>query len=223
MSVHDMPGPHHDVTEGRIMSAIDLPSLALILAALARGGTRLHLDDTPGLAALGGALTALGARVEAGGTWLVQGRGTGGWREPERVLDLDARPGAALLLAGALAAHDLTAILSAESVSLTGLRPALERVGARLTLRRGDQLPGAVTGTPWPLPALHEGLGADEGMAVLLAGLNSPGRTGVTLLPEMEQSLDLLRRFGAVVSVEGGSVWVTGYPDLMGPDSPIHA
>lgn len=203
------------------MSSIDLPSLALILAALARGGARLHLTDTSGLDALGGALTALGATVEAGETWLVRGRGLGGWREPDRVLELDMRPGAALLLAGALAPHDVTAVLAAESVALTGLRRALERVGARLCLRRGDLLPGTITGTPWPLPALHEGLGTVEGMALLLAGLNSPGRTGVTLLADMEPGLDLLRRFGAVVTVDARTVWVTGYPDLLGPDGVI--
>lgn len=203
------------------MSKIDLSSLALILAALARGGTRLHLTDTAGLDTLGGALTALGATVEAGETWLVRGQGVGGWREPDRVLDLTMRPGAALLLAGALAVHDVTAVLAAESVSLTGLRPALERIGARLTVRRGDLLPGAITGTPWPLPCLHEGLSAEEGMALLLAGLNSPGRTGVPLLSVMEPGLDLLRRFGAVVSVAGTQVWVAGYPDLIAPDDPI--
>lgn len=205
------------------MSAIDLPSLALILAALARGGTRLHIGDHSGLAALVGALAALGVTVEEGEAWFVRGRGMGGWREPDRVLDLGARPGAVPLLAGTLAAHDLTAVLCAESVALTGLRPALERVGARLTLRRGNRLPGAITGTPWPLPALHEGLGADDGVALLLAGLNSPGRTGVTMLPEMEPALDLLRRFGAVVSVEAETVWVTGYPDLRGPDNILEA
>lgn len=203
------------------MSAIDLPSLALILAALARGGTRLHIGHHPGLVALGGALVALGATVTAGEPWLVQGRGLGGWREPDRVLDLGACPGAVPLMAGALAAHDLTAVLCAESVALTGLRPALERVGARLILRRGDLLPGTITGTAWPLPALHEGLEAVEGGALLLAGLNSPGRTGVTMLPAMEPALALLGRFGAAVSVEAETVWVTGYPDLIGPDSII--
>lgn len=203
------------------MSAIDLPSLALILAALARGCTQMHAYGSSGLDALAHALTALGARVAAGETCRVQGRGMGGWCEPDRVLDLTARPGAVPFLAGALAAHDVTAILAAESVSLAGLRPALERVGARLTLRRDDLLPGAITGTPWPLPALHEGLGAADGIGLLLAGLNSPGRTGVTMLPEMEPALDLLRRFGAEVSVAGGHVWVAGYPDLIGPDDPI--
>lgn len=203
------------------MSAIDLPSLALILAALARGGAQMHAHDTSGLDALAHALTALGATVEAGAAWRVRGRGMGGWCEPDRVLDLGARPGAVPFLAGALAAHDVTAVLAAESVSLAGLRPALERVGARLTLRRDDLLPGAITGTPWPLPALHEGLGAAEGMGLLLAGLNSPGRTGVTMMAGMEPALHLLRRFGAEVSVAGTQVWVAGYPDLIGPDEPI--
>lgn len=207
------------------MSAIDLPSLALILAALARGCTSLHAPDTDDLAGLTLALTALGATVDRRGTggWFIQGRGLGGWREPDRVLDLGTRGQAVPLLAGALAAHDLTALLSAESVALTGLRPALERVGARLTLRRGYRLPGAIIGAPWPLPALHEGLGADDGMALLLAGLNSPGRTGVTMLPTMEPALALLGRFGAAVSVEAETVWVTGYPDLIAPKDPIHA
>ncbi|MBJ7414666.1 MAG: hypothetical protein JHC88_04230, partial [Niveispirillum sp.] len=71
--------------------------------------------------------------------------------------------------------------------------------------------------------ALHDGLGAADGIGLLLAGLNSPGRTGVTMLPEMEPALDLLRRFGAGVRVEDGNVWVTGYPDLLGSGDPIHA
>lgn len=209
------------------MSQIDLPSLALILGALARGTT--HIDGVTGLAGLAAALTALGAGVEAGGgdIWEMRGTGVGGWREPARVLDPAGRPGALPLLAGLLATHAFTALLAGDSdageLSLAGLRGPLERVGAHFALRRGDRLPGAITGTPWPLPALHEGLDATTSMALLLAGLNSPGRTGVTMQAGLAPGIELLRRFGAGVELADGQAWIVGYPDLTGTDVPAAA
>lgn len=203
------------------MPAIDLSSLALILGAMARGTTGVTGTDDTGLDGLAAALGALGADVtKAGpGGWVVRGTGVGGWREPDRVLDLSRRPGAVPLLAGVLAASPFTAVLEGDSGNgLATLRAPLERLGAGFALRRLDRLPGSVTGTPWPLPARHEGLGPVDGMAVLLAGLNSPGRTGVTDMRDLAAGIGLLRRFGAVVDQMDGTAWITGHPDLTGLD-----
>lgn len=207
------------------MTTLDLPALALIAAAQARGITRVTAGDGGDLTALAAALTALGAVVSRAdaGDWQVQGTGVGGWREPDTVLDLSGRPGAVPLLAGALATCDFTSVLAGDSGLTPGLCRALWGLGARLTLRRQDRLPGAVTGTAWPLPALHSGLAMAEGLALLLAGLNSPGRTGVTMVAGMKPAVDLLRRFGAPLAVADGVVWVTGFADLAGADIVIGA
>ncbi|MBP7334526.1 MAG: 3-phosphoshikimate 1-carboxyvinyltransferase, partial [Niveispirillum sp.] len=206
------------------MAQTDLSSLALILAAAARGTTRLSGGKGDGARQLATALTALGARLDddGQGCWTVRGTGTGGWREPGRVLELGLVPGAAALLAGMLATLPFPCVLAADSgqapLSLAALRAPLERVGARLVLGRGDQLPGSITGAAWPLPAHHAGLDGAAALPILLAGLNSPGRTGVDALPELEPALTLLRRFGAGVETADGVTWVTGYPDLTGTD-----
>ena len=206
------------------MSPIDLPSLALILAAAARGATHVAGTGLPDRAQLAVVLAALGARLDADGQggWNVRGTGTGGWREPGRVLELGRAPGAVPLLAGMLAVQPFTSVLATDSgnasLSLAALRGPLERVGARLVLGRLDRLPGTVTGTVCPLPARHDGLGPVEGLSVLLAGLNSPGRTGVDDVPGLAPGLDMLRRFGVQVQVVDGTAWVTGYPDLAGAD-----
>lgn len=206
------------------MARIDLSPLAMILAATARGTTRLRGVGGKGAVQLAAALTALGARLDGDGqgNWSVRGTGTGGWREPGRVLELGLVPDAVPMLAGMLATLPFTSVLAADSgedgISLTTLRGPLTRVGARLVLGRGDRLPGSITGTAWPLPAHHPGLADSACLALLLAGLNSPGRTGVDCLPDLEPALDLLRRFGAQVTCLDGVTWVTGYPDLTGTD-----
>lgn len=212
---------------------VDLPALALILASLARGTSRIGgVADIGGLSGLAGALRALGAGIAADGGdgWIVRGRGVGGWAEPARVLELGARPEAAALLAGALSTHPFHAVLAADSgdapVGLTGIRLALTRIGAEIRLRRLDRLPGAIAGAVWPLPALHDMAGADAADAVglLLAGLNIPGRTAVRVAASavLDPALDLLRHFGAAVTVDraDGQVVaaVTGHADLTARD-----
>ena len=64
---------------------------ALVLAALAVGESQITgLPDHGALLCMASALRALGAEVvqEAPGTWRVAGRGIGGLREPDSVLDV---------------------------------------------------------------------------------------------------------------------------------------
>lgn len=205
------------------MALVDLSSLALILGAMARGPTRLPIVPGLGQAQLVRALMALGATIrdDGAGFWQVYGTGVGGWREPDRVLELGQIIGAVPLLAGALTTFPATFVLAADStdgpVSVGTLRDSLERIGARLALSRGDHLPGALIGTSWPLPGCHDDLSPPDAAAILLAGLNTPGRTGVPA-SGLVGVIDLLHRFGAVTEVADGHVWVTGHPDLMGAD-----
>src|ERR1700681_3642860 len=81
---------------------------ALILGSLAIGRTRItDLLEGDDVLRTAQALRDLGARIERGpdGTWSVHGMGTGGWREPESVLDLGNSGTGARLLIGAAATH----------------------------------------------------------------------------------------------------------------------
>lgn len=211
---------------------------ALILGALAVGETRivglLASDDVLATAA---AVKALGAQAEQdeNGDWRVYGRGVGGLAEPQGVLDMGNSGTAARLLMGVVATHPFTATFAGDK-SLS-VRP-MERVmtplslmGAQFTTRSGGCLPITVTGAPSPVPIAYElpVASAQIKSAVLLAGLNTPGRTTVIEpQPTRDHTERMLGHFGAeVVIVEkpgapgGGGVkeiTLTGQPELTGAE-----
>ncbi|MCH7936925.1 MAG: 3-phosphoshikimate 1-carboxyvinyltransferase [Proteobacteria bacterium] len=211
---------------------------ALILGALAVGETRiaglLASDDVLATAA---AVRALGAQAEQddNGDWRVYGRGVGGLAEPQGVLDMGNSGTAARLLMGVVATHPFTATLAGDK-SLS-VRP-MERVmtplslmGAQFTTRSGGCLPITVTGAPSPVPITYElpVASAQIKSAVLLAGLNTPGRTTVIEpQPTRDHTERMLGHFGAeVVIVEkpgapggGGAkeITLTGQPELTGAE-----
>ena len=211
---------------------------ALILGALAVGETRivglLASDDVLATAA---AVRALGAQAEQdeNGDWRVYGRGVGGLAEPQGVLDMGNSGTAARLLMGVVATHPFTATFAGDK-SLS-VRP-MERVmtplslmGAQFTTRSGGCLPITVTGAPSPVPITYElpVASAQIKSAVLLAGLNTPGRTTVIEpQPTRDHTERMLGHFGAeVVIVEkpgapggGGAkeITLTGQPELTGTE-----
>jgi 3-phosphoshikimate 1-carboxyvinyltransferase len=206
---------------------------ALMLGAVAVGRSRvtglLAGDDVLRTAQ---ACRALGARVERqdDGSWTVDGVGVGGLGEPAEVLDMGNSGTAARLLLGLLATHDFTAVMTGDA-SLAR-RPMgrviepLERMGARFASRAGGRLPLAVTGAKSPLPIEYRlpVASAQVKSAVLLAGLNAPGRT-VVIEPEAtrDHSETMLRHFGAEVVVEpvaggGRRIALTGQPELAARD-----
>ncbi len=206
---------------------------ALMLGSVAVGRTRIEGllagDDVLRTAA---ACRALGAAIErrADGAWTVDGVGVGGLAEPAQVLDMGNSGTAARLLLGLLATHDLTATMTGDASLVR--RPMgrviepLERIGARFTARSGGRLPLAVVGAKSPLPIEYRlpVASAQVKSAVLLAGLNAPGKT-VVIEPEAtrDHSETMLRHFGATVTVEpaeggGRRITLTGQPELTARD-----
>jgi 3-phosphoshikimate 1-carboxyvinyltransferase len=176
------------------------------------------------------AIRALGATVERddGGVWRVRGRGLGGLTEPADILDMGNSGTAARLLMGILASHPLTVFLSGDaslcSRPMARVRAPLEQFGAQMITRSGGRMPLAIIGTADPVP-VHYRLpvaSAQVKSAVLLAGLNTPGRTtAVELQPTRDHTERMLRHFGAEVDVaeEGDgalAITVTGQPELTG-------
>lgn len=204
---------------------------ALMFGALAVGESRveglLEGDDVLRTAA---AMRALGAEVErlADGSWRLYGRGVGGLKEPEDVVDLGNSGTGARLMMGLVATHPFTTLFTGDaslrSRPMKRVSAPLSQMGARFFGRDGGRLPMAVVGTGNPLPITYElpVASAQVKSAILLAGLNTPGQTTVI---EREATRDhtelMLRTFGAQVDVEHGAageriITVTGFPELTG-------
>ncbi|WP_240002376.1 3-phosphoshikimate 1-carboxyvinyltransferase [Oleisolibacter albus] len=185
---------------------------ALMFGALALGETRIEgLLTGEDVLRTADALRALGAGIErqADGSWIARGRGVGGLAEPDRVLDMGNSGTAARLLMGLVATHPFTTIFTGDA-SLTKRPMArvttpLSTMGASFVLRSGGRLPGAVVGTSMPVPISYRlpVASAQVKSAILLAGLNTPGRTTVIEPePTRDHTERMLRHFGAEVVVE---------------------
>lgn len=204
---------------------------ALMLGGVAVGETEIHgLLEGEDVLATAAAMRALGAEIERGadGVWHVWGVGVGGLTEPAQVLDMGNSGTSTRLLAGLLATHPLTAFLTGDGSlvrrPMARVTEPLSRMGASFVARRGERLPLAVIGTDRPVPITYEVpvASAQVKSAVLLAGLNTPGRTTVIeRSPTRDYTETMLRHFGAEVRVEradggGHAISLTGQPELTG-------
>lgn len=203
---------------------------ALMLGSLAVGETVIEgLLEGEDVLRTAAAMRALGARVmqHACGRWQVQGVGVGALVEPDQVLDMGNAGTGARLLMGVVAAHPITAFFTGDASlvrrPMARVMNPLRQMGARFMARSGDRLPLGLAGAPTPLPITYRlpVASAQVKSAILLAGLNTAGRTTVV---EPEPTRDhtelMLRHFGAEVAVEDGPdgrvVSLTGRPELTG-------
>ena len=208
---------------------------ALILGALAVGETRIAgLLASADVFATVAAVKALGAQAEQGenGDWRVYGRGVGGLAEPQGVLDMGNSGTAARLLIGVVATHPLTATFAGDkSLSVRPMERVmtpLRQMGAQFTTRSGGCLPITITGAPSPVPIVYElpVASAQIKSAVLLAGLNTPGRTTVIEpQPTRDHTERMLGHFDAevVIMEKPGApgakeITLTGQPELTGAE-----
>ncbi len=210
---------------------------ALMLGALAVGETAIDgLLEGEDVLRTAAAMRALGATVtrDGDGRWRVAGRGPGGLAEPADVIDMGNAGTGTRLLMGLVATHPITAFFTGDA-SLR--RRPMERVavplramGATILTRAGGRLPAAVIGAADPLPIRYRlpVASAQIKSAVLLAGLNAPGRTQVIEPePTRDHTERMLRHFGAELEVaatpEGRVTSLTGQPELVGRAIPVPA
>lgn len=211
---------------------------SLLIGALAVGETVIEgLLEGEDVLCTAAALRALGAGVERGddGKWRVQGVGIGGLREPSGVLDMGNSGTAARLLMGVLASHPLTAFVTGDASlcrrPMARVQIPLEQFGARIVAREGGRMPLAITGSGEPMPIAYRlpVASAQVKSAVLLAGLNTPGKTtAIETQPTRDHTERMLRHFGAEVETteeaDGAlAVTVTGQPELTGRDIHVPA
>ena len=211
---------------------------ALILGSIAVGETHVEgLLEGEDVLATAAAMRALGAQInrDDAGRWTVIGCGVGGLHEPDQILDMGNSGTAVRLLMGLVGTQTFTSTFTGD-VSLNS-RPMervmgpLRQMGAQFTSRSGGRLPITVSGSDLIKPIEYElpVASAQVKSAILLAGLNAPGKTTVIEpQPTRDHSERMLRHFGAEViteNLDGGGVKITltGQPELEGRDIRVPA
>ena len=201
---------------------------ALMLGALAVGETVIDgLLEGEDVLSTAAALRAMGAEItrSAAGRWHVHGVGVGGLLQPRQALDMGNSGTSTRLLMGLLASHRVTATFigdaSLSARPMARVTAPLSLMGAQFTTAPGSRLPLTMTGCCPALPLRYvlPVASAQVKSAVLLAGLNAPGRTTVVeAIPTRDHSERMLAGFGAELSIadtsEGRAITVTGEAEL---------
>jgi 3-phosphoshikimate 1-carboxyvinyltransferase len=201
---------------------------SLMFGALAVGTTRIDgLLEGEDVLATAAALRAMGATIERddAGTWHVDGVGVGGLLQPRQALDMGNSGTSTRLLMGLVASHPITATFTGDaSLSRRPMGRVVEplsRMGASFATAPGGRLPATLTGACPALPIRYAlpVASAQVKSAVLLAGLNTPGRTTVVeRVPTRDHSERMLRGFGAAIDVEdtpdGRAISIAGEAEL---------
>ncbi|MBB3712271.1 3-phosphoshikimate 1-carboxyvinyltransferase [Limimaricola variabilis] len=201
---------------------------SLILGALSVGETVIEgLLEGQDVLDTAKAMRAFGAEVtdHGGGRWSVHGVGVGGFAEPEGVIDCGNSGTGVRLIMGAMATTPITVTFTGDaslcSRPMGRVTDPLALFGAKAEGREGGRLPMTITGARDPMPVRYTVPvpSAQVKSAVLLAGLNAPGKTVVI---EKEATRDhterMLTGFGADLVVEetdeGRVITLTGQPEL---------
>ena len=205
---------------------------AVLLGAMAVGETRIAgLLEAEDVMSTIGAVRLLGASVEKSGCgdWHVWGVGTGGFHEPEDVIDCGNSGTSARLLIGAVSTTPINVLFTGDS-SLRArpmqrvIRP-MQEFGARFQARVGGRLPLSVRGARNAVPISYTlpVASAQIKTAVMLAGLAAPGKTSVIEPAATRDHTErMLGAFGASVQVDttpdGRLICVNGYAELRGQE-----
>ncbi len=234
MSGHGTPIPMTSHPCGRLTGTAEVPGdksishRSLILGAMAVGETKISgLLEGEDVLDTAKAMRAFGAEVtdHGNGEWTVHGVGVGGFAEPDQVIDCGNSGTGVRLIMGAMATCPISATFTGDASlnkrPMARVTDPLALFGAQAVGRSGGRLPMTIVGAAEPVPVRYEVPvpSAQVKSAVLLAGLNAPGKTVVI---EKEATRDhserMLAGFGAEIAVEdtdeGRVITLTGRPEL---------
>ena len=236
MSSHAAPRPLAARRSGPLKGRLRVPGdksishRAFIFGLLSVGETRIEgLLEGDDVLRTGAACRALGAAIErtGEGQWRVRGAGLGSLLAPQDALDFGNAGTGSRLMMGVVGGHAITARFDGDASlrkrPMRRILDPLELMGARtLEQAEGGRCPILLQGAADPAPIEYRTpvASAQIKSAVLLAGLNSPGRTVVI---EAEASRDhtekMLAHFGATVKSEisgeaGRRITLEGRPKL---------
>lgn len=202
---------------------------ALMLGGLAVGETIISgLLEGEDVLNTAEAMRALGAKIYKSddGLWHAYGTGIGGLRQPAHPLEMGNSGTSTRLLIGLAGAHPIKTTFTGDpSLSKRPMKRVMEPLGLMgATFESNDgKLPLTVTGPDTALPIEYRlpVASAQVKSAVLLAGLNAPGKTTVIeSTPTRDHTENMLRRFGLDVKTEklpddAISISVQGQKDLI--------
>ncbi|WP_300059423.1 3-phosphoshikimate 1-carboxyvinyltransferase [uncultured Roseobacter sp.] len=234
MSSHGTPLPMTSRPCGPLTGAARVPGdksishRSLILGALCVGETQITgLLEGQDVLDTAKAMRAFGAEVtdHGGGNWSIHGVGVGGFAEPDQVIDCGNSGTGVRLIMGAMATSPITATFTGDASlntrPMARVTDPLALFGTQAVGRAGGRLPMTLVGAADPIPVDYTVPvpSAQVKSAVLLAGLNAPGKTVVI---EAEATRDhterMLAGFGAEITVEetdaGRVITLTGQPEL---------
>ncbi|CUI70720.1 3-phosphoshikimate 1-carboxyvinyltransferase [Cognatishimia activa] len=234
MSGHGTPIPMTSRPCGPLKGEANVPGdksishRSLILGALSVGETHITgLLEGEDVLDTAKAMRAFGADVieHGGGEWTVHGVGVGGFAEPENVIDCGNSGTGVRLIMGCMATTGISATFTGDASlnkrPMARVTDPIALFGAQSVGRSGGRLPMTIVGAADPVPVRYEVPmpSAQVKSAVLLAGLNAPGKTVVI---EKEATRDhterMLQGFGAELTVEetdeGRVITLTGQPEL---------
>jgi len=187
---------------------------ALILAALAEGGSRIRgILESEDVGSSAGVLRSLGAKVpQLSSDFRVTGSGLRGLSYPSNALDCGNSGTTTRLMAGVVAAHPISArFVGDESLSRRPMKRVAEPLtymGAKFDFERGEGLPMTVHGmdlrsVDWDTKASS----AQVKSAILLAGLVAGVEVRVTeKSPSRDHTERMLRSAGVDVETDGNQV-----------------
>ncbi|WP_434288889.1 3-phosphoshikimate 1-carboxyvinyltransferase [Celeribacter sp. SCSIO 80788] len=235
MSSHGTPIPMTARKNGPLKGTAAVPGdksishRALIFGAMAVGETKITgLLEGEDVLDTAKAMQALGAEVvrEGAGEWTVHGVGVGGFTEPEDVIDCGNSGTGVRLIMGCVATYDFCTTFTGDGSlrkrPMARVTDPLALFGAQSVGRSGGRLPLTLVGAADPVPVEYQTPvpSAQVKSAVLLAGLNAPGKTVVI---EKEATRDHTERmlvgFGAELTTEKtpegyNKITLTGRPEL---------
>lgn len=201
---------------------------ALMFGAVAIGETTIRgLLEAEDVINTAKAMTALGADAKRGadGVWRVQGVGVAGLRSPAQPLDFGNSGTGVRLAMGLMATTPLTATCvgdaSLSKRPMGRVTVPLAQFGTRFETAEGNRLPLTLHGAKNPVPVTYTlpVASAQVKSAVLLAGLNTPGKTTVIEpTPTRDHTERMLKGFGAKITVEkkadGNHITIEGQHEL---------
>ncbi len=201
---------------------------ALIMGTLAIGQSRIcGLLEGEDVLNTAHAMTAMGADISRAenGDWLVYGVGIGGLCPAEKSLEMGNSGTGARLIMGLVATYPFnthfTGDASLSSRPMQRVTDPLEKFGAAFDGSEGMTLPLTVRGIMDPLPIDYEVpvASAQVKSAILLAALNTPGKTTVIeKTPTRDHTERMFKHFGIEIDIQkdsnGTAITVTGQPEL---------
>ncbi|QIG48357.1 3-phosphoshikimate 1-carboxyvinyltransferase [Nordella sp. HKS 07] len=201
---------------------------SLMLGAIAVGETRASgLLEGGDVVDTAKAMQALGAKVERtdDGVWHVQGVGVSGLMSPKGDLNFGNSGTGVRLALGLMASTPLSArCIGDASLSRRPMGRVivpLSEFGARFETAEGGRLPLTLHGARNAVPITYKlpVASAQVKSAVLLAGLNTPGRTTVIEpVATRDHTERMLKAFGADITIDhredGRHIMITGQREL---------